>query len=291
MLVGVALLWFGTWRMDAHALELLAAQRARGIAPGVVRPGWGPVDVGPRDAEVAVLLVHGFRSTPQDFGELPRRLADAGVRARAMLLPGHGTSAEELATVTAADWIEAVRAEMAELRAQHESVRVVGYSLGGALALVALGDEPPDRLALVAPFFRIAPRWYAIPSVESWTRTADRFVDWIDSGPQVRGISEPALAGDFPFYRVLPLAAVREAYGVAARARDPRLLRTYDVPVLVQVPGRDSVADPEAVRAAFAELGSGDARLLEYADSDHLLFVDRRAHEALLAIVPFLTER
>ncbi|MEZ5979386.1 MAG: alpha/beta fold hydrolase, partial [Planctomycetota bacterium] len=190
VVLGSALVLLGACRMDAHARRLLAAEREAGIEPGVVRPGWGPIDAGPLDAEVAVLLIHGFRSTPRDFGELPDRLAGEGVRVRAMLLPGHGTSSEELATTTVEQWIEAVREEYRALRSRHASVRVVGYSLGGALALVALADEPPDRLALVAPYFAVAPRWYAWPNVETWARAARRLVDWIDSGPEVHGLSD-----------------------------------------------------------------------------------------------------
>ncbi|MEZ5980099.1 MAG: alpha/beta hydrolase, partial [Planctomycetota bacterium] len=142
---------------------------------------------------------------------------------------------------------------------------------------------------LVAPYFAVAPRWYAWPDVETWARAARRLVDWIDSGPEVHGLRDRTHAADFPCYRVLPLDAVLRSFEVARRADDPELLGACTAPVLVLVPSHDTVADPEAMREAHAALGSADKRLETFDDSDHLLFWDRDAEQALHTIVPFLT--
>ncbi|QDU85580.1 Thermostable monoacylglycerol lipase [Planctomycetes bacterium Pla163] len=299
--LGVVLATLGGCRIDSHARGLLAAERAAGIEPGTVREGWGPIELGPTDAEIAVLLVHGFRSTPADFGELPQRLADEGVFVRAMLLPGHGTSAEELATTTADQWIEAVREEYASLAERFPTVRVVGFSMGAACSLLALApsagsaDEPGtaslDRLALVAPYFKITPRWWTIASIESWTEFAGTFVTYVDSGPEIRGISRASLGEGYRFYRVLPLDAASRAADVARRARDPELLGRYLCPILTVVANGDTVADPASARAAFDALGSEERTLVELESSNHVVFWDVDSAAAIAALVPFLTER
>lgn len=287
--VGLLLVTLGGCRIEAHAHDLLDQQRAAGIEPGVVREGWGPIEAGSRDAEVAVLCVHGFRSTPSDFGPLPEALAGEGVFVRAMLLPGHGTSAEELATTEWESWVDAVRAEYAALRERHERVHVVAFSMGAACSLVALADEQPDRLALVAPYFRVTPRWWLVASPEWWNGVARVFVDVVDTGPRIRGISDPDLAEGFRFYRVLPLAAVTESAAVAERARDPELLGAYTCPVLAIVSNGDRVADPHAAKRAYAKLGSTDTELFELTESNHVLLWDVETEAVLDALVPFLT--
>lgn len=299
--VGLALAALGGCRIEAHARDLLVAEREAGIEPGVVREGWGPIELGPVDAEIAVLLVHGFRSTPADFGALPARLAEDGLFVRAMLLPGHGTSAEELATCTADQWINAVRDEYAELADRYPQVRVVGFSMGAACSLVALAPEPdgtdqeelrrPDRLALVAPYFRVTPRWWTIASIEGWTNFARTFIAYVDSGPEIRGVSDPSLGEGYRFYRVLSLDAASQAAVVASRARNTELLGGYSCPILAVVANGDTVADPACARESFKALGSDDRTLVELEASNHVVLWDVESAAAIAALVPFLTER
>jgi carboxylesterase len=299
--IGLALATLGGCRIDAHARGLLAAEREAGVEPGVVREGWGPYELGPTDAAIGVLLVHGFRSTPADFGELPQRLADEGVFVRAMLLPGHGSSAEDLTSATADQWIDAVRDEYALLAERHRVVRVVGFSMGAACSLLAFapstasadesGPYSVDRLALVAPYFKVTPRWWTLASIESWTNFARTFVTYVDSGPAIRGISDASLGDGYKFYRVLSLDAASRAADVARRARDPELLGGYDCPILAVVASGDTVADPATARTAFDALGSEERTLVELESSNHVVFWDVDSADAIAALVPFLTER
>src|SRR5690349_11940269 len=61
------------------------------------------LDLGPRNADTAVILVHGFVGGSNNFNELPQQLADAGYRVRALRLPGHGTSPFDLQETQASE--------------------------------------------------------------------------------------------------------------------------------------------------------------------------------------------
>jgi hypothetical protein len=50
------------------------------------------------DGEVGALLLHGFTSTPDNLRGLGAYLSERGVAVSAPLLPGHGTSWQELAS-------------------------------------------------------------------------------------------------------------------------------------------------------------------------------------------------
>ncbi len=108
-----------------------------------------------RAGRPAALLVHGFPGTPAEMRPLAASLQRAGWTTRGILLPGFGPELETLAECRASDWAGAVRQALVELQSEHYPVLLIGYSLGGALALQAAAEQSPDGLALLSPFWQI----------------------------------------------------------------------------------------------------------------------------------------
>jgi len=107
------------------------------------------------DDEVGVVLVHGFTGTPYEVRYLGVELARDGFTVRAPLLPGHGTSIDDLDRTRWEDWAEAVERAVDALRVRCGRVAVVGQSLGGLLAL-HVGSQRKDVFAvgsLAAPLW------------------------------------------------------------------------------------------------------------------------------------------
>jgi carboxylesterase len=96
--------------------------------------------------EVGVLLCHGFTGTPASMRPWAGHLADAGFTVRCPLLPGHGTSWQEMNRTTWPQWYGCVRAELEELLETCERVYVGGLSMGGTLTL-RLAEEFGDQVA------------------------------------------------------------------------------------------------------------------------------------------------
>ena len=106
------------------------------------------------------LLLHGFPGTPAELRPLGEVLAAAGVSALAPLLPGFGPAMHQLANVGEAEWLASAGEAWAGVRARNLPTLLVGYSMGGALALRLAAEWPPDRLVLVAPLWRLlGPAW------------------------------------------------------------------------------------------------------------------------------------
>ncbi len=105
------------------------------------------------DGAAGVLVLHGFTASVATVRSLAEAFADAGFSVEAPLLPGHGTSVEDLATTGFADWLACADTAYESLRARSDQVVVVGHSLGGTLAL-ALATEHRDvaGLVLVNPY-------------------------------------------------------------------------------------------------------------------------------------------
>jgi carboxylesterase len=108
-------------------------------------------------------------------------LAAAGFPVRAVRLPGHGTSVDDLARTRWPDWFAAVEAEMNVLAAERARVAVVGVSMGALLALhlavvrpavaalvlagtaLGLGDRRVHLAPLIQRVPRLARRWALLP--------------------------------------------------------------------------------------------------------------------------------
>ncbi|MBZ0304398.1 MAG: alpha/beta fold hydrolase [Anaerolineae bacterium] len=118
------------------------------------------------DAQAAALLVHGFPGTPADVRPIADMLFAAGWAVQAVLLPGFGSQIATLGQRQSVEWIEAVRRALADLKRSYPSVLLVGYSLGGALAVQVAAVERPAALLLLAPFWKLEhPLWPMLPVI------------------------------------------------------------------------------------------------------------------------------
>ncbi len=106
--------------------------------------------------EVGVLVCHGYSSTPQSMRPWAQHLADQGYTVRLPLLPGHGTTWQDLGRTRWTDWYDVLDREFADLQQRCEVVFTVGLSLGGLLATkLALDHGPHVRgVVLVNPIFK-----------------------------------------------------------------------------------------------------------------------------------------
>ncbi len=110
----------------------------------------------------AALLVHGFPGTPAEMRPLATELHQAGWTVEGLLLPGFGPDIDTLFNRRSIEWQSAVELAIKNLRTRYEPVVLIGFSLGGALALSAAAAAPVDRLVLLAPFWRLGNGFQAL---------------------------------------------------------------------------------------------------------------------------------
>ncbi|MHC6231296.1 alpha/beta hydrolase [Arthrobacter sp. MMS24-T111] len=103
---------------------------------------------GPR---TGIVLSHGFTGSPHGLRAWATAFAAAGFAVRMPLLPGHGTTWQDLSRTRWQQWHGALDEAFLELDAQCDRVFAAGLSMGGALALRIAATRPVAGVVLVNP--------------------------------------------------------------------------------------------------------------------------------------------
>lgn len=101
---------------------------------------------------VGALVLHGFTGSPMSVAPLAEAFAGVGLDVEMPLLPGHGTSVEDMVETGWADWTGAAEEAYQRLAGRVDAVLVAGLSMGGSLACQVTVDHPSVvGLVLVNP--------------------------------------------------------------------------------------------------------------------------------------------
>jgi carboxylesterase len=224
------------------------------------------------------LLIHGFLGSPRELRPLGQELANVGVTARGVLLPGFGADIARLKRVRAGEWLTTARAAWDEIRDGASRTILIGFSMGGAVAL-RLATEvglAPDQLVLLAPHWKFADRRAVVlPVAKYLVRDFKPFgaIDF-DSPDMRRMLAELAPGADLddPVVRhalrnsaTIPTRALDELrrIGVSAAALAPRV----SAPTTIVQGLQDTTTLPAYSRDLAARMG---AELREI-PGDHLI--------------------
>jgi carboxylesterase len=88
------------------------------------------------------LVLHGFTGSPHSIRGLARALAATGLAVEAPLLPGHGTTIEDMLASRWDDWRAGVEAAYVHLAGRCRRVVLAGLSMGGSLSAALAADHP-----------------------------------------------------------------------------------------------------------------------------------------------------
>lgn len=109
-----------------------------------------PIDQRREGNQHALLLLHGFSSSPAVF----RKLVPSLNSYNAIIcpkLPGHGESIDVFSKVKATDWFVAAEQTLDSLTQKYQQVDILGLSLGALIACHLSQRFTPRRLYLLAP--------------------------------------------------------------------------------------------------------------------------------------------
>ena len=266
------------------------ASAPRDPETGILR-GAEPFDLGPENAPGAVLFIHGFGGNGNHFEELPRRVAQAGWRARVLLLPGHGTVPSDFERTEGEQLLNAVLEETRELLQKHDRVVLLGHSMGGALATLAAAQLPETTgLILGAPYYAITPRWYYGLAPETWMRMGPSLLRWVYSPPGRQPVFRREVSREIISYAWLPTRAAVTAMGIAEKAASAETLSRIHQPVLLLHGRHDEITWPDAACRAVEKMATKDRRVVLLDHSNHILFWDFERDLITREVLSFLEE-
>lgn len=244
------------------------------------------------------LLIPGFMGTPKEMRPLGRALAEAGLAARGIQLPGFGPEMDRLKSVRARDWLRSAGTAWDEVRTGAEQTTLVGFSMGGAIALILSAWRPPDRLILLAPHWRFADRRaLALPVAKHIVRAIRPFEKADFANPGVRqalvelvgdaDLDDPAVQTRLRHETALPTATLDELRRVSTAGGNAA--RRVTVPTLVLQGRDDRTVLPGDTRRLALRL-AGPLQLREVAGGHVLVDDDGRGWQAVReAVTRFAT--
>ncbi|VDA99687.1 hypothetical protein S1OALGB6SA_758 [Olavius algarvensis spirochete endosymbiont] len=115
----------------------------------------------------AVLALHGYTGAPGELRFIAEHLGVAGFAVAVPRLPGAGTDLSDLSTTSRHDWMRRSYDAWLDLRSRYERVSILGYSMGGLLALKLAMHVTPEKLVLLAPALKIKQKTWGLMSILS----------------------------------------------------------------------------------------------------------------------------
>jgi carboxylesterase len=240
----------------------------QGADAAAILPGAGTIDL-QEEGSHGVLLLHGFGDTPQTLALLARRLRKSRYSVLAPLLPGHGRSMESFGKSRAAEWIAAAKDAYIEMRSRHDSVSVVGLSMGGALAvLLAAEQHEIPALILIAPYLGM-PALLRLAAATHWL--------WGGLAGEVNARNPRSIRDPIEREKNLAYGTVtgRELHELSVVVRSARkVLANVRAPTLIIQSREDPRSPPEVAEFALEALGSAEKKLVWTEGAGHIITVD-----------------
>lgn len=242
-------------RLRAHFLEQKAwvnpaAQLAEveAVLPFEHRPSESCAE----GERTGVLMFHGLSDSPFSLRDPARALAEQCYHTRVMLLPGHGTKAEDLLTVTRDDWRLAVANAVQQFSGEVDTLYLAGFSTGGALVTeyTWLHPEDVEGVVLFSPLFKIN------SGIDWLSPILAPFIDWLDYHE----------SDDYAKYASIPVPAIAQAYKLAKEVKQRVLETPAKAPVFLTLSQEDATVDSSVTLEVFEQ------SLAQQANSEMVLY-------------------
>ena len=232
---------------------------------------------------VGVLLIHGFTGSPPEMRLLGDYLHQRGYTVSGPLLPGHGTTVEDMNRCKWTEWTGHVEQSLADLQARCETVFVGGLSMGSVLTLYLAAHHPELPGAITySPAVVVANRLiYLAPALKHLlpTRSQSGESDLTDPEADLRLWS----------YEQDPVFAAHELLKLIRRVR--RLLPQVTCPLLVIHSTLDTAIHPTSAQFTYDRVGSTDKELVTLRNSGHCITVDSEWESVAAKTYEFIQAR
>jgi carboxylesterase len=219
---------------------------------------------------VGILLIHGFTGSPSEFRSMGQYLSEQGYTVVGPLLPGHGTTWQDMARRRWQEWANAAEQVYLELKGRCRTVLVGGGSMGGLLTLY-LAERHPE----IAGIIPMAPALFTADWRAGLAWLIKYFVQFNPYDPERDGddLTDPEARQRYLWsYMGTPVAAAEQLVLLQHAVR--RDLRKIAAPTLIFQGTRDRSVKLQSAVYAFNRIAAKDKELIWLTNSGHCLWVD-----------------
>jgi len=221
---------------------------------------------------VGVLLIHGLVASPAEVRGLSEALVQQGYSVLAIRLKGHGTSPYDLRKQTFEDWFNSVQRGLKIINAYCDSVVVIGFSTGGALAL-KLAAENNDKviavIALAVPIKFIDKSFLFIPLLHG----TNRLTNWVSSAKGVKPFLENEPEHKTINYSHVPVKSLYELTRLMDDLVDNQLHK-IEIPVLIIYADKDPIVDIQSADIIIDKVSSTSKELVIIPSDRHGILME-----------------
>ncbi|RLI60706.1 MAG: esterase [Candidatus Asgardarchaeum californiense] len=231
--------------------------------------------------DIAVLLVHGFTGSPGEMKPLGEYLATKNITAYGILLPGHCTSPEDMATKKWTMWASAVEDGFQKLKNDgYKNIFVCGLSMGGALTLYFAENHNDfsGMISLAAPVEIRDPRLKLIPIYKFFKPFIPK--EEAQKGPEIKYEL-------YHFsYDVIPVRALHELLKLLKAVK--KNLSRITVPALIVHGKLDETVPTYNAEVIYNSISSQHKELLWLEKSHHVMTLDVERAKLFEAVENFV---
>jgi carboxylesterase len=227
-----------------------------------------------------VLILHGFPDSPDSMRPVEEPLKASGIATRTPLLRGLGAdSPDALEGVTWHEWLADARSALMDLLKESEKAIVIGYSMGGALALMLAADQGDNldsiilnaaAVQLALPFAPGRPLNFLLPFAPLFLK---------------KWYFPPGPSGKYDWsYSWVPIHASLSVLDLSRTVRTR--LSDVKVPTLLIQGRKDGLIAPENMEIIYNGISTpaGQKRMIWFEKSGHALFYGYE-YEAIIEVI------
>jgi len=217
---------------------------------------------------VGCLLIHGYTGSAVEMRPMGDYLAARGLTVSAPLLPGHGTTPDELSRTTWQDWYAEVERAFVGLGQSCDKVFVTGFSLGSLLALHLAAQHEMSGLIVLSPALLVRDwRIGLVPLLRFFLKAMPK-----DPDPAHSDLADKEACRGFWSYDVYPVPGAYQVYLLQKLVRAE--LERIDTPTLIVYASHDMSIHPQSGPILQAEIGAQDKQSLVLPRSGHGIVLD-----------------
>ena len=229
--------------------------------------------------KTGILLIHGFTGSPSEMRYLGDYLKDRSFSVRGVLLKGHGTSPREMKKTNFRDWIKSAELGYLELAESCDEVFVIGFSMGGAIALhLAQKYDIKGIVSLSTPIKILNRQYYIAGIVKYLGRTLGKPLKIIkQKDPFIISYDKTPFKCMISFMQLINLVKAD--------------LHKMEKPILIMQSYGDGTVNPSSANFIYKRVASTDKSIIFLHNSGHVITCDCEKEQVFEEVHNFISKR